>query len=193
MPETLAPTTVLPRARLRLEFVRPVHAPRIQALAGDPRLARYTRLPHPYPGDGAIIFVRESMEGRITGREVVFAIMECGELRGVCGVQEINANARTADLGYWVDPDHWGQGIATEAARAACGFAFQHLGLQLLTACHAVRNEASGRVMRKIGFRATHTRPDDRLGETLYYELIPAQLHENQELVVVEIAPGEFR
>ena len=45
----------------------------------------------------------------------------------------------------------WGQGYATEAARAVVAFGFEELGLNRIYAHHMVRNPASGRVLAKIG------------------------------------------
>ncbi|HSI85595.1 MAG: GNAT family N-acetyltransferase [Candidatus Methylacidiphilales bacterium] len=179
------------RPRLRLEFVRPFHAQAIQKIVGHRKLAEFTRLPHPYPGDGAITFVRESLEGRIRGHEYVFAIMEHEMLRGVCGVQDIEKTLLRGDLGYWVDPAHWGRGIATESARAVCRFAFHTLGLTLITGSHASLNTASGRVMQKIGFRLKESKEDERLGEILCYELCAGELVHPQE--PVEMHPAAAR
>jgi RimJ/RimL family protein N-acetyltransferase len=58
------------------------------------------------------------------------------------------------ELGYWIARDHWGQGYATEAARAALEVA-RSLGRKRVLAGHYVDNPASGRVLRKLGFRET--------------------------------------
>ncbi len=46
---------------------------------------------------------------------------------------------------------HWGQGFATEAARAALAFAWDPVGLDRVVSVHAVGNDPSGNVMQKIG------------------------------------------
>ena len=59
------------------------------------------------------------------------------------------------ELGYWLTPEAWGRGYATEAGRAVVAIARHALGLKRLHAGHFVDNPASGRVLRKLGFRAT--------------------------------------
>jgi len=56
------------------------------------------------------------------------------------------------EAGYWIARDHWGQGYATEALRALLGLA-RALGHHRIVASHFQDNPASGRVLRKAGFR----------------------------------------
>jgi RimJ/RimL family protein N-acetyltransferase len=58
------------------------------------------------------------------------------------------------ELGYWIARDHWGRGYATEAARGALEVA-RALGHKRVLAGHYLDNPASGRVLRKLGFRET--------------------------------------
>ncbi|GAA1406186.1 GNAT family N-acetyltransferase [Catellatospora coxensis] len=59
----------------------------------------------------------------------------------------------TAELGYVFHPDHGGRGLATEAARALLDWAFGEFGLHRVYArCHA-GNEASARLMARLGMR----------------------------------------
>lgn len=57
-------------------------------------------------------------------------------------------------LGYWIARDHWGRGYATEAGRGALAMA-RALGRKRVLSDHFVDNPASGRVLRKLGFRET--------------------------------------
>jgi RimJ/RimL family protein N-acetyltransferase len=56
------------------------------------------------------------------------------------------------ELGYWIARPYWGRGYATEAARAVLEIA-RLLGHGRVLAGHFVDNPASGRVLRKAGFR----------------------------------------
>ena len=58
------------------------------------------------------------------------------------------------ELGYWIARPHWGRGYATEAGRAVIEVA-RMLGHRRLVAGHFTDNPASGRVLRKLGFRPT--------------------------------------
>jgi RimJ/RimL family protein N-acetyltransferase len=59
------------------------------------------------------------------------------------------------ELGYWLAPDAWGRGYATEAGRAMVAIARHALGLRQLVSGHFVDNPASGRVLAKLGFQPT--------------------------------------
>jgi RimJ/RimL family protein N-acetyltransferase len=63
------------------------------------------------------------------------------------------------ELGYWIAHERWGQGYATEAARAVLNLA-RTLGHRRIVASHFADNPASGKVLRKVGFCPTgETRP----------------------------------
>ena len=55
------------------------------------------------------------------------------------------------EVGWRLASDRWGQGLATEAARAALAFGFGELGLGEIVSFTTVRNVRSRRVMEKLG------------------------------------------
>ena len=63
------------------------------------------------------------------------------------------------EVGWRFLPETWGQGYATEGARAAVDFAFESLGFSELVAMTATTNLRSQRVMQKLGM--THAPEDD--------------------------------
>ena len=60
---------------------------------------------------------------------------------------------REGDLGYILARDAWGQGYATEAARAMVAAGFEQLGLERVFATCDVDNAASAHVLEKAGLR----------------------------------------
>jgi len=60
---------------------------------------------------------------------------------------------RNAYLGYWIDGEHQGRGMMTEAVRATTAFAFDAVGLHRVQAAVMPSNVASQRVLAKIGYR----------------------------------------
>ena len=60
---------------------------------------------------------------------------------------------QNAVLGYFIDEAQNGRGYATDAARLALRFAFEHAGLHRVQAGVMPRNERSVRVLTKAGFR----------------------------------------
>jgi RimJ/RimL family protein N-acetyltransferase len=55
------------------------------------------------------------------------------------------------EVGWRLAAEHWGQGFATEGARAALGFGFGPLGLAEIVSFTARRNARSWRVMERLG------------------------------------------
>lgn len=138
-------------ARLHLRAVVDGDTSRIAALAGEWDVASMTgRIPYPYSEDAAYHWVNGLDEG-----EEVFGVELKGELIGICGfTTEENGDA---ELGYWMGKPYWGQGYATEAARAVMDYGFAKSGVRRFVCKHLTGNEASARVIRKLGFRYTGT------------------------------------
>jgi RimJ/RimL family protein N-acetyltransferase len=76
---------------------------------------------------------------------------ESGEVVGFSGVKYVPEIGDT-ELGYRFLPEFWGMGLATEAGRASIEFARSDLGLRRLVAMVHPDNEASARVLVKLGF-----------------------------------------
>ncbi len=81
-----------------------------------------------------------------------------GRLLGQCGLRWI-PEAEQTELLYLFNKTVWGRGLATEAGRAALAFAFEHTGLDRLIAVTAPENNASQRVLHKLGFAHTGEAP----------------------------------
>lgn len=59
---------------------------------------------------------------------------------------------RSGELAYWITPEEWGNGHATEASYLVVDHAFAELGLHRIEASAFESNEASKRVLEKLGF-----------------------------------------
>jgi ribosomal-protein-alanine N-acetyltransferase len=90
---------------------------------------------------------------------------------GTCGFSSIDTANNTAELGYVLHPDYWGCGIAAEAARRTLHFGFQVLGLHRTEARYMVENEASRRVMEKLGMRFEGVRREAMLIKGAYRDI----------------------
>jgi [ribosomal protein S5]-alanine N-acetyltransferase len=82
------------------------------------------------------------------------------ELAGCCGLKPSELGTDVLELGFHLRAESWGSGYATEAARSVIALAFDRLGVRALFAGHHPENDASRRVLAKLGFRHT--------GETLF-------------------------
>jgi RimJ/RimL family protein N-acetyltransferase len=79
-----------------------------------------------------------------------------GAFIGCAGLRPRGVSPDGFELGFHLCADFWGQGLATEAATAVIRFAFDELHASWLFAGHHPENEASRRVLEKLGFRLTH-------------------------------------
>ena len=87
-----------------------------------------------------------------TKTEFAFAIeSESGLFLGGCGLNRIEHENGTANLGYWVRTSAVGRGVATRAAELLREWAFANTELHRLEIVSAVGNTASQRVAEKIG------------------------------------------
>ncbi len=142
--------------RLLLRRFRDEDAEATARLAGDRAIWRTTiAIPHPYEPSMAREWFATHAASLEQGTEVVFAIArrEDGTLVGAVGLSSISLEHSRAELGYWVGRPFWNRGYCTEAARAALVYAFDRLGLARVYAAHFRGNDASGRVMEKLGMR----------------------------------------
>ena len=77
---------------------------------------------------------------------------ETGELIGRTGPQFHRVWPGDPEIGWALDPDWWGRGIATEAGRASVAWAFGELGFHRVVSITTEPNIASLNVMAKLGF-----------------------------------------
>lgn len=112
-----------------------------------------------------------------------FAIVRDQQVIGSCYLAIRDMTHRQAETGYMLGYEHWGQGYATEAARAAVDFGFETLGLHRIYAEALSENTASRRVLEKIGMRQEGTlRETDYFDERWWHTCIYAILeHEWRE------------
>lgn len=92
---------------------------------------------------------------------------ERSDLLGFCGYWFFHDQR---ELLYGLHPDHWGQGLATECARALIRYGFEQLRFEEVIASTDAPNTASIRVMERLGMRFLKREPTDGL-DTIYYHL----------------------
>jgi RimJ/RimL family protein N-acetyltransferase len=75
---------------------------------------------------------------------------------GCCGLRPYDLASRQYEYGVHIRSRHWGVGYAYESSRAVIDYAFGTLGAASLFAGHNPKNDASRRLLAKLGFRHTH-------------------------------------
>jgi RimJ/RimL family protein N-acetyltransferase len=149
---------VIETERLLLE---PLDASRLEdfvALTADPDAMRYWALGGPFTRDVAERNFADSLR-RLRelgfGRRWIVA-KENGAGLGFTDTKHFGQSCAEVspdevEIGWMLRSAAWGQGYATEAARAVRDEAFDRLELDTIVAVHHVANSASGRIMEKLG------------------------------------------
>ncbi len=149
-------------SRLCLRPLRSDDSALLHRLINDWDVARHLgSIPFPYPRAELESWIARTAEDRAAGRAWHFAIArrEDGRPIGVAGLTR--EDGRTARLGYWIGRAFWRNGYASEAAARLVRHAFDDLGFETLVAYVADDNEASVRVLERLGFRFTHEAEQD--------------------------------
>ena len=71
---------------------------------------------------------------------------------GTVGLKSIDWPSNRAELGYWIAPDHWRSGYASDAVERVVAYAFDQLGLHRIAARVFAFNESSRRLLESVGF-----------------------------------------
>jgi len=124
----------------------------VDAINREPVARMLTRAPWPYKLADAHEFL--SRVHTPAAPNFLIFLRTAGKPRLIGGVG-LNPQGDAAELGYWITPDHWGLGFATEAGRAVVDMARHSLRLPRLHASHFIDNTASGHVLTKLGFART--------------------------------------
>ena len=163
---------------LRLRPWRADDADDVVAAMQDPVMQLWNGLPASTRPD-ALAFLRRRGDWS-TGDHASWAVTDAatGTLLGSVLLHSISRVQGNAQVGYWTVPAARGRSIAARAVDAACRWAFATLALERVELCHAVENEASGRVAEKAGFRLEgRLRRSYRYGDGLRHdELIWSRL-----------------
>ena len=76
---------------------------------------------------------------------------EDARMIGTCGFTSFNCPADSGEIGYVLNPDYQGKGLATEAVQRVLRFGFEDLALHRIEAHFIQGNEASLRLMERVG------------------------------------------
>jgi RimJ/RimL family protein N-acetyltransferase len=131
-------------------------APALARAIGDEAIVRnLATAPWPYGIEDAASFLGREPDPTRPNMLIFARTHGVPRLVGGIGIGETPAGA--VELGYWIARPFWGLGFATEAGQAVMAAARDTLRLPPLVAGHFVDNPASGRVLRKLGFRPSGT------------------------------------
>jgi len=169
---------------MRLEtarlLLRPCTADDLDALHRlwtDPDVRRYLFDDRIIPREQAEATIRSSLASFPAHGFGLWVVRRTGEdaIVGFCGLS-LTGEPPEVELLYGLAPSAWGQGLATEAARAVLRYGFAELRLARITAGADVPNVASLRVLEKLGMTFTR-RTRTEYGEVLYFAVTREEFH----------------
>jgi RimJ/RimL family protein N-acetyltransferase len=119
--------------------------------ADDERINQFMtdRFPYPYTDADADEWLKrcEQQDPKVSFATLVDGIVA----GGVGGELHDDIGTGSAEIGWWLSPAHWGQGVTTVAVRRYIRYCFEDLGLHRVDAGVFVPNRASARVAEKVG------------------------------------------
>ncbi len=110
-------------------------------------------LPYPYTEKDAEDYINAMLAA---DKNDTFAYAVCVDDRSVGSIgafRQGNIHCRTAELGYYLAEEYWGQGIMTDAVRQLCKKLFAETDLLRIYAEPFAYNIGSRRVLEKAGFQ----------------------------------------
>lgn len=133
------------------------------AYRDDQEFARFlSHIPQPFTRRDAEAFVALNMS-EPWQRSPTFAVVWHATVIGTVNL-EVDTGARTAMLGYAIGRAWWGQGIATEAARAVIAWGIDAFDLARIWGSTDARHIRSQRVLEKLGMQREALRVADHVG-----------------------------
>lgn len=139
--------------RLILRDFRQNDVDRLAPILANPRVMQFSPT-----GILSALQTQEKVDGFISSYKIfgfgkwAIVFKETNELIGYCGiaVEQID-NVYEREIGYRLDPEFWGRGLATEAASATIQYGFTQLKLPYILGVVERANRASVKVLEKLG------------------------------------------
>lgn len=138
---------------IRLVRLAPGHDARLDAVARDPDVRRFTHVPFEPPPGFAASWRGRYDEGWRDGTRAAFAIESLeGEFLGFAAFVKLELEGRQGEVGYIVGPAARGRGVATRMLGLLTRWGFDELALERIELRIDVANTASERVAERAGY-----------------------------------------
>ncbi|MBX9705918.1 MAG: GNAT family N-acetyltransferase [Gammaproteobacteria bacterium] len=184
--------TIIETERLILRQWRDSDLQIMAQINHDPRVMEHFPAPRTLEETKAFINGSKALFKEVGYCFYAAELKDTQELIGFVGIAPVYEMPCTpaVEIGWRLGTKFWGQGFATEAARAVINYAFGTLGIDELVTFTATTNKKSERVMQRLGFSRSeqddfdHPRIMDGhpLNRHIFYRLKSdsGKLHERQ-------------
>jgi ribosomal-protein-alanine N-acetyltransferase len=150
----------MPQPQIRIRLVTEKDAADVYEYASHELIAATCNVLHPYPKDGAKVFIREALQRSARGEAFVFAILAAGKFVGLISINCVIDPERSISIDFGIAVPFWNNGYASAAVKEGILFVKNELKAKWIQSACLRENIASKRVMEKNGFR--------KVGEKLY-------------------------
>lgn len=160
-------------ARLTLRRILPTDLDDVFVYASNESVPRYL-LWYPHPDkDYTARYLRE-VERRYKKAQFydwAVTLTDSGRMVGTCGFTSFDLSNNSAEVGYVLAEDCWGQEIAPEALRAVITFGFEVLDLNRIEAHFMPDNHSSRRVLEKCMMQPEGVRREAMYAKGKYIDI----------------------
>jgi ribosomal-protein-alanine N-acetyltransferase len=148
---------ILQTERLRLRPLQETDAPSVLALFTDAKFMQFGTTPPFESVNEAHALIARDIKAMASGERLRLGITRQDDqarmgLIGICTLFNLDAECRSAELGYGLMSNAWGQGFMHEALLALLDFGFSELHLNRIEADIDPRNTHSARSLERMGF-----------------------------------------
>jgi len=147
---------ILETSRVYIRHWIPAEWDLFRPIAANPEVMKYIGNGQPWSDAHIQQFVKGAAEvGPVRGWVLwpVF-LKENDELIGICGfgdhAPKLWDMGGEIDIGWWLKPEYWGRGLATEMGSSMMAYGFERLGFKRVISIAHKQNVASINVMRKL-------------------------------------------
>lgn len=141
--------------RTLLRELTPSDSEALFAMRSDERVMRYIGRPRATSLQDAADLIDRIAGDRAANNSITWGVQHAGStgLIGTIGFYRLKPENFTSEVGYLLHPDHWGQGLMTEALERVTRHGFNSIGFHRIEAITAPENLASRRVLTHCGYR----------------------------------------
>lgn len=146
---------ILTTARLHLRRLKDSDSKAIYRNFAHPDVVKYYDLELFTDESQAATLIHNWIKRRDSGTGMRWAIclQNSEELIGTIGFVDINKPNKSSGIGYEIHPDHWGNGIITEAVSVILKHGFEDRAFHRIWAITYPGNKASQKVLTKNGMQ----------------------------------------
>jgi ribosomal-protein-serine acetyltransferase len=132
-------------------------------------------------------FIKDALKKTGKGSKYACSVWQDEKSIGMISYRQICHHSQQGEIGYWLDKDHTGQGIMSEAVRVFINLGIEQLNLNKIIIYTAEKNRPSQKIPEKFGFsldarKRAHFNFDGDVQDLYCYSLLAHEWNANSRL-----------